>query len=301
MMDVRANLADEERLEATPAYEILAPETQSKPLVFASPHSGANYPADFVAGSRLDPLSLRMSEDSFVDEIFGAAPQLGAPLLRALFPRAYVDANREAFELDPAMFLDDLPDYANTRSPRVAAGLGTIARTVANGANIYRHKLTFAEALFRLRNFYWPYHQALRDLIEETRSRFGYCVLVDCHSMPSVGGPLDRDPGSRRVDFVLGDRYGRACAPAVIEAVEEVLGGFGYVVTRNKPYSGGYVTDHYGRPEAGVHALQIEINRSLYMDERRVERGAQLPTLSQRMRQVVTALGAVQLAPGKRG
>ena len=296
-MDARAALASSGPAEAGPAYEILAPETQSKPLVFASPHSGANYPADFIAASRLDPLSLRMSEDSFVDEIFGAAPQLGAPLLRALFPRAYVDANREAFELDPAMFVDELPDYANTRSPRVAAGLGTIARTVANGANIYRHKLTFAEALFRLRNYYWPYHQALRDLLEETRSRYGYCILIDCHSMPSVGGPLDRDPGSRRVDFVLGDRYGRACAPAIIETVEEVLSGFGYVVTRNKPYSGGYVTDHYGRPEAGVHALQIEINRSLYMDERRIQRGPHLPTLNQRMRQVVAGLGSLRLVP----
>ncbi len=299
-MDAHAALARPRADSLGPAYEILAPETQSKPLVFASPHSGADYPADFVAASRLDPLALRMSEDSFVDEIFAAAPQLGAPLLRALFPRAYIDANREAFELDPAMFVDPLPDYANTRSPRVAAGLGTIARTVANGANIYRQKLTFAEALFRLRNYYWPYHQALRDLIEETRVRFGYCVLIDCHSMPSIGGPMDRDPGNRRVDFVLGDRYGRSCAPAILEAAEQVLSDFGYVVTRNKPYSGGYVTDHYGRPEAGVHALQIEINRSLYMTERRIERGSHLPILGQRIRQVVSALGAVRLDPGPR-
>ena len=299
-MDAHAALARARPESLGPAYEILAPETQSKPLAFASPHSGADYPADFVAGSRLDPLALRMSEDSFVDEIFAAAPQLGAPLLRALFPRAYIDANREAFELDPAMFVDPLPDYANTRSPRVAAGLGTIARTVANGANIYRQKLTFAEALFRLRNYYWPYHQALRDLIEETRARFGYCVLIDCHSMPSIGGPMDRDPGNRRVDFVLGDRYGRSCAPAILEAAEQVLSDFGYVVTRNKPYSGGYVTDHYGRPEAGVHALQIEINRGLYMNERRIERGSHLPILSQRIRQVVSALGAVRLEPGPR-
>ncbi len=295
MMDARAALAEAVVDDAEPAYEILAPDRQSMPVVFASPHSGRNYPDDFVAASRLDPLALRMSEDSFVDEIFATAPKLGAPLLRALFPRAYVDANREAFELDPAMFVDDLPDYANTRSPRVAAGLGTIARAVASGANIYHHKLTFAEALYRLRRFYWPYHQALRSLIEETRTRFGYCVLVDCHSMPSVGGPLDRDAGSRRVDFILGDRYGRSCTPAIVESIEQVLGDHGYVVRRNKPYSGGYVTDHYGRPEAGIHAVQIEINRSIYMDERRIERGTHLPRLSEQMAVVVEALGAVKL------
>ncbi len=300
MMDARAALAEAVADDVEPAYEILAPDRQSMPVVFASPHSGCNYPDEFVAASRLDPLSLRMSEDSFVDEIFAAAPRRGAPLLRALFPRAYVDANREAFELDPAMFVDELPDYANTRSPRVAAGLGTIARAVASGANIYRHKLTFAEALFRLRRYYWPYHQALRSLIEETRDGFGYCVLVDCHSMPSVGGPLDRDAGSRRVDFILGDRYGRSCTPVVVEAIEQVLGDHGYVVRRNRPYSGGYVTDHYGRPEAGIHAVQIEINRSIYMDERRIERGSHLPRLSEQMAAVVDALGDVRLPPRRR-
>ncbi len=300
MMDARAALAEAVAEDVEPAYEILAPDRQSMPVVFASPHSGSNYPDEFVAASRLDPLSLRMSEDSFVDEIFAAAPRLGAPLLRALFPRAYVDANREAFELDPAMFVDELPDYANTRSPRVAAGLGTIARAVASGANIYRHKLTFAEALFRLRRYYWPYHQALRSLIEETRDAFGFCVLVDCHSMPSVGGPLDRDAGSRRVDFILGNRYGRSCTPVVVEAIEQVLGDHSYVVRRNRPYSGGYVTDHYGRPEAGIHAVQIEINRGIYMDERRIERGAHLPQLSTQMAAVVDALGALRLPPRRR-
>ena len=277
------------------SHEILMPQAQTLPLVLASPHSGANYPADFVAASRLDPLELRRSEDSFVDEIFAAGPAEGAPLIRALFPRAFVDPNREPFELDPAMFEDGLPDYANTRSPRVVAGLGTIARVVANGADIYRDKLTFAEALARIRGYYWPYHTALRELVEQTREAFGFCILVDCHSMPSIGGSVDKDPGVNRTDMVLGDCHGRACAPAVMRTAEHCLERFGYNVIRNTPYSGGFVTRHYGRPSENVHCLQIEINRRLYMNEAKIERGPQLPRLQDHMQQVVAALGGLGL------
>lgn len=279
--------------EIEASHEILMPERQSLPLVFASPHSGNRYPEDFVAASRLDRLTLRRSEDCFVDDIFADAPQWGAPLIRALFPRAFVDPNREPFELDPAMFHDELPTYANTRSPRVASGLGTIARVVANGAEIYRHKLSFAEALARIRHCYWPYHNALRELIDETRERFGYCILVDCHSMPSVGGPMDRDPGLSRVDFVLGDCHGTACAAAVMETAACALEDEGYVVTRNAPYSGGFVTRHYGRPVEQVHALQVEINRMLYMDEDRIMRSAELPLLRRKVGALIRALGGL--------
>ena len=222
------------------SHEVRRPARQALPIVVASPHSGRNYPVDFVAASRLDPLTLRRSEDSFVDEIFGAAPELGVPLITALFPRAYVDPNREPFELDPGMFADVLPDYANTNSPRVAAGLGTIARVVATGSDIYRDKLTFAEALKRIRNFYWPYHSALKELVEETRERFGYCVLIDCHSMPSAGGPADYDSaGGRqqvsRVDVVLGDCHGTSCADVLVDRAAETLNRQGYRVTRNTP------------------------------------------------------------------
>ena len=273
------------------SHEILTPLAQTLPLVLASPHSGANYSTEFVASSRLDPLDLRRSEDSFVDEIFAAAPAEGAPLIRALFPRAFVDPNREPFELDPAMFRDGLPDYANTRSPRVVAGLGTIARVVANGADIYRDKLTFAEALTRIRGYYWPYHTALRELVERTRETFGFCILIDCHSMPSIGGSIDKDPGVNRTDIVLGDCHGRACAPAVMRTAEHCLEQLGYNVIRNTPYSGGFVTRHYGRPAENVHCLQIEINRRLYMDEAKIERGPRLPHLQRHMRQLITALG----------
>jgi N-formylglutamate amidohydrolase len=274
-------------------YEIVTPEPQTLPLVFASPHSGNNYRADFLAASRLDPLSLRRSEDSFVDELFAWAPRLGAPLIRALFPRAFVDANREPFELDPAMFDDALPPYANTRSPRVAAGLGTIARVVANGTDIYHRKLSFREAQHRLRTYYWPYHRALADLVERTRQRFGCCILIDCHSMPSVGGPADRDRGHERVDFVLGDCHGRSCAPMVIGSAESVLRRLGYNISRNAPYSGGFVTRHYGRPGDGVHGLQIEINRALYMDETRIRRSPAMAGLVEDLRLMISALGGI--------
>ena len=279
-----------------PPFDILAPDEQSVPLVFASPHSGQTYPAAFVAASRLDPVTLRRSEDSFVDEIFAAAPQIGAPLLRALFPRAYVDPNREPFELDQNMFEDDLPDYVNTRSPRVAGGLGTIARLVTNGAEIYKGKLTFAEAQRRIETLYRPYHAALGELIATTQNRFGGCILIDCHSMPSIGGPMDRDPGLLRLDFVLGDAHGRSCAPAVTEAVADVLADQGYRVACNSPYAGGFTTRHYGRPGEGVHALQIEINRALYMNEERVERLPGLAPLAGQMRQVIEALARIDPA-----
>ncbi len=279
-----------------PPYEVLAPHPQSCPLVLASPHSGKSYPQPFVEASRLDPTLLRRSEDAFVDELFAAAPTMGAPLLRARFPRAYLDANREPFELDPAMFEDTLPDYVNTASPRVAGGLGTIARVVTNGTDIYKGKLRFPEALRRIDTLYRPYHRALERLVEGTRERFGLCVLIDCHSMPSIGGPMDRDAGSQRVDFVLGDRHGRTCAPYLIGLVEEALRGRGYRIARNAPYAGGFTTGHYGQPEAGVQALQIEVNRALYMDEQSVERNAGLSDLANEMRGLIKTLAKADLA-----
>jgi N-formylglutamate amidohydrolase len=273
--------------------ECLAPQRQTMAAVFASPHSGALYTDEFVASSRLDPVALRRSEDSFVDEIFAAAPVRGAPLLRAHFPRVYVDPNREPYELDPTMFEDGLPDYVNTTSPRVAAGLGTVARVVANGEEIYARKLSFAEVERRIQSCYRPYHAALKDLIERTRDRFGICILIDCHSMPSIGGPMDRDHGLKRVDFVLGDCHGTSCSPLLTRTIERHLARLGYVVTRNLPYAGGFVTRHYGRPQAGIHALQIEVNRTLYMDEERIERRPRLPRVADQMAGLIAVIGAI--------
>lgn len=283
---------DANPLEQTlpPSHEVIAPRRRSLPLVFSSPHSGDDYPADFLAASRLSALELRRSEDSFVDELFCAAPEEGAPLLRALFPRAYVDPNREPFELDQAMFADPLPTYANTRSPRVASGLGTIARIVASGAEIYRDKLSFDEASARIQRHYWPYHTTLRQLVDETRADFGFCILIDCHSMPSHGVAVNGQKVAGDLDVVLGDGHGQSCASAVIDCVEASLTAMGYRVGRNDPYSGGFVTRHYGRPSEGVHALQIEISRKLYMDEARIERSPELQRLKKDLRHLILAL-----------
>ncbi len=251
-------------------FAVLRPEQQTVPVVVASPHSGREYPPEFVAAARLDPVGLRRSEDSFVDELFGAAPQHGMPLLSATFPRAFCDPNREPWELDPAMFDEALPAWVNTTSPRVAAGLGTIARVVASGESIYRDKLSFAEAERRVQCFWEPYHRALDNLIETTRATFGACLVIDCHSMPAhgCGGRNDAMPA----DFVLGDAHGTACGPRPVRFVERALAALGYVVRRNDPYSGGFVTRHYGQPREGVHVLQVELARRLYMNETSIQR-----------------------------
>jgi N-formylglutamate amidohydrolase len=262
------------------------PVHQLVPVIFASPHSGRSYAADFLAAARLDPLNLRRSEDSFVDELFVAAPAHGAPLLSATFPRAFCDANREAWELDPAMFADQLPPWVNTTSARVGAGLGTIARVVASGETIYRGKLTFAEAERRVRLFWQPFHETLEALIAGTRAMFGACLLIDCHSMPSQGG--GRAAG--KADFVLGDAHGTTCNPLVTRFVERTLVDLGYVVRRNDPYAGGYITRHYGRPREHVHVMQLEIARELYMDEARIERLPRFPAVQRDITVLIEAL-----------
>jgi N-formylglutamate amidohydrolase len=244
-----------------------APEGEAPPtpLVFASPHSGRLYPEDMMAAAALDAVAIRRSEDAFVDDLIAAAPQLGAALITARFARAYIDLNREAFELDPNMFADELPEFARARTARVAAGLGAIARVVSEGQEIYARKLTFAEARSRIEGAHRPYHAALAGLIAEAQAAHGFAILVDWHSMPAAAAKAGgRD---RPCDIVLGDRFGAACAGLLPTRVERELEALGYRVARNSPYAGGYTTEHYGRPARRVHALQIEINRGLYLDE----------------------------------
>ena len=281
-----------------PSWRLLAPAEQTAPVVFASPHSGRDYPPEFIAASRLNVVSLRGSEDAFIDEIFAAAPDFGAPLLCARFPRAYVDANREAFELDPAMFTDPLPDYVNTRSPRIAAGLGTIARVVTDGEDIYHEPLRFEDALGRIEALYLPYHKALQGLLQATQERFGGCLLVDCHSMPSgqLAPELGDGDGNKPADMVLGDCFGTSSAPAVTDIAKAALEASGFTVALNKPYAGGFTTRHYGRPREGVHVLQVEINRALYMDEKLVRRGPGLPALKCRLGPLMRALANIDPA-----
>ena len=281
-----------------PSWRLLAPAEQTAPVVFASPHSGRDYPPEFIAASRLNVVSLRGSEDAFIDEIFAAAPDFGAPLLCARFPRAYVDANREAFELDPAMFTDPLPDYVNTRSPRIAAGLGTIARVVTDGEDIYHEPLRFEDALGRIEALYRPYHKALQGLLQATQERFGGCLLVDCHSMPSgqLAPELGAGDGNKPTDMVLGDCFDTSSAPAVTDIAKAALEASGFTVALNKPYAGGFTTRHYGRPREGVHVLQVEINRALYMDEKLVRRGPGLPSLKCRLGPLMRALANIDPA-----
>jgi N-formylglutamate deformylase len=279
--------------ELDPPFEVIEPADWAGPVLFNSPHSGATYPAGFLTASRLDVTALRRSEDSYVDELFLGVVARGYPLMRAHFPRCYVDVNREPYELDPRMFEGRLPSFANTRSMRVAGGLGTVARVVGDAQEIYDRRISVDDAMRRIETLYKPYHRALRRLFTKIHRTFGSAVLVDCHSMPSVAGQKDERP---RPDFVIGDRYSTSCVPAVAECVEQTLRDLGYTVSRNKPYAGGFITEHYGNPGAGLHAVQLEINRALYMDERRYERSPGFVALATDLEAVASRLGEIPLS-----
>lgn len=287
--DVAAHPAPAVPDEIAGVYRIERPAHANSPLVVASPHSGRLYPQDLLDTTRLDPMDLRSSEDSFMEQVLEGANQAGAPLLTALFPRVYVDVNREPFELDPSMFSDPLPDGAATDSIRISAGLGTIARVVANSEPVYDQKLSFEDAAHRIGNYYAPYHRALQRLIAEALEQFGFCLLIDGHSMPSSAVRHVRSE-RRPIDIVLGDCHGVTAAQAFTEQAEAFFRERHYTVRRNSPYAGGFVTRHYGRPEVGVHVLQIEINRALYMDERRIEPRAGIDPLKKDMAALLGAL-----------
>ncbi|MCX8499962.1 MAG: N-formylglutamate amidohydrolase [Caulobacteraceae bacterium] len=252
-------------LDPDPAPFVLTRALQPSALVFASPHSGRHYPASLMEATRLDGLSIRQSEDGYVDRLIAGGPTQGASLIAATYGRAYLDVNRSPLELDPDMFEGDLPPDQVRASARVSAGLGVIAKVVAEGQEIYRHRLAPLEAQARLETVHGPYHAALSELLAQTQRTHGLVVLIDWHSMPSAasGGGWGR-AGS---DFVLGDRHGTSCGSGLTRLVDESLTRMGYQVARNNPYAGGYTTEHYGQPSAGIHALQIEINRRLYLNE----------------------------------
>ena len=263
----------DKRAAARPPFEIIEPRELLGPLVFASPHSGRFYPPALRRASILDGRSLRGSEDGYVDRLLEGVPGAGLPVLRALYGRAYVDLNRAADELDPAMF-EDLPKSLNIRpTDRVVAGFGVVPKMVANGRPIFAGRLPFAEAEARLEEVHAPYHRALKELMNRAAERFGFAVLVDCHSMPSRWAILEEGLKSRRgaeaaePDIVLGDRFGASCAPALRIAMARHFRDRGYRVIRNQPYAGGYCTETHGRPADGRHAIQLEINRRLYLRE----------------------------------
>jgi len=254
--------------ELSPPFTLRRPEVLGTPFIFNSPHSGRIYPAIFVKTSQLNPQALRMSEDLFIDDLFTPVVDKGATLMSARFPRAYLDLNREPYELDPALFTEKLPDYANSNSLRVIGGLGTIPRLVNENEEIYAAPLPLTVGLARVERLYRPYHDVLGQIIAETRANFGRAFLIDCHSMPSH---LGEAPGAPPYDIVLGDRFGGACSRDLVDFAATTFSMMGYRVGLNKPYAGGHITEFYGRPAECIHALQIEINRGLYVCEKTFE------------------------------
>ena len=275
--------------ELTPPFTLLRPEEQLAPVVFCSPHSGRIYPKAFLDASRLDPHTLRKSEDCYVDELFEPVVALGAPLIAARFPRAYLDVNREPYELDPELFNGRLPDFANTQSARVVGGLGTIARVVADTEEIYRERLPIGAAFERIERLYRPFHEALAGLLEETRKRFGMAILIDCHSMPSASMG---QPAGGRPHFVLGDRFGASCDAKLTRFTRDILQAGGYEVQVNRPYAGGFITEYYGNPARGVQSLQLEINRALYLDEATLSRNRDFGKLTRTLTDLATKVFA---------
>ncbi|MEQ1944759.1 N-formylglutamate amidohydrolase [Mesorhizobium sp. VNQ89] len=273
-----------------PPFEVRESAEQRVPFVFNSPHSGSHYPERFLALTRLDAMEIRRSEDSYVDDLFGAAVPLGAPMLAANFPRAYLDVNREPWELDPRMFAEPVPSFANIRSARVAGGLGTVPKLVGEGLDIYAGRLPLAEAVGRIESIYKPYHDTLKLLLTRTHARFGYAVLIDCHSMPAN---IRIGENGARPDFIVGDRFGTSAARALTDTAISVLLSLGYSVAHNKPYAGGFITEHYGRPAKRLHALQIEVNRGLYMDERTMRKLSRFNALADDMTRLIAELMAM--------
>ncbi|ESX13523.1 N-formylglutamate amidohydrolase [Mesorhizobium sp. M0179] len=269
-----------EDFSVVPPFEIRSGAEQRVPFVFNSPHSGRYYPDRFLAMARLDRNAIRRSEDCYVDELFGSAVALGAPMLAANFPRAYLDVNREPWELDPRMFAEPVPSFCNIRSARVAGGLGTVPKLVGEGLDIYSGRLPLAEAVQRIEAVYKPYHETLKRLLTRTHARFGYAVLIDCHSMPAS---IRVGDSGLRPDFIVGDRFGISATAALTETAIGLLIGMGYTVAHNKPYAGGFITEHYGRPARHLHALQIEVNRGLYMNERTFQKSAGFDALADDM------------------
>ncbi|RUU14376.1 N-formylglutamate amidohydrolase [Mesorhizobium sp. USDA-HM6] len=266
-----------EDFSVVPPFEIRSGAEQRVPFLFNSPHSGRHYPERFLAMARLDRSAIRRSEDCYVDELFGGAVALGAPMLAANFPRAYLDVNREPWELDPRMFAEPVPSFCNIRSARVAGGLGTVPKLVGEGLDIYPGRLPLSEAVARIETVYKPYHETLKRLLTRTHARFGYAVLIDCHSMPAS---IRVGDNGVRPDFIIGDRFGISATAALTETAIGLLTGMGYAVAHNKPYAGGFITEHYGRPARHLHALQIEVNRGLYMNERTFQKSAGFDALA---------------------
>ncbi|MEL7091150.1 MAG: N-formylglutamate amidohydrolase [Pseudomonadota bacterium] len=272
------------------AYEVLHPEKRTSCVVFASPHSGRDYPWSFVRGTLLDENTIRSSEDAFVDQLFDVAPKFGAPLLKAGAPRAFVDLNRSADELDPAL-IEGIRRQGH--NPRVASGLGVVPRVVANGRAIYSGKLQMKEVERRIALYWRPYHQMLQKLLDGAQQSHGQAVLIDCHSMPHEAMDGIARAGVKRPDVVLGDRFGAAAAGEIVDVLDQAFKTAGFTVARNAPFAGAYIAQAYGRPSRGQHAVQVEIDRSLYMNEQTIKPHAGFDDVRTRLQQVISEVSTI--------
>jgi N-formylglutamate amidohydrolase len=274
------------------AYHLAQPATRNTSVVFASPHSGRDYPRDFLRQAVLNASQIRSSEDAFVDLLFENVPNHGAPLLTATAPRAFLDLNRGPDELDSALIAGV---RRTAHNPRIASGLGVIPRVVANGRQIYRGKLSLAQAHARIAQYWRPYHDQLQTLLDESINVFGEAILIDCHSMPHEALENVGPPGAVRPHIVLGDRFGSAAASPVVERVEAAFAAAGLRVARNMPFAGAFITQHYGRPSRHQHAIQVEIDRALYMDERTLEPNANFDAFKTLLNGVIAEVAAIGL------
>lgn len=272
------------------AFRLFRPVRQETSVIFSSPHSGREYPAAFLAASQLDPAQLRSSEDAYVDRLFARAPHYGAPLIAALSPRAYIDVNRAADELDPAV-IDGIAK--SSHNPRVSSGLGVIPRVVSGGRAIYAGKIALDEVRHRITGHWQPYHDALQSLIDATQQTFGEAILIDCHSMPHEAIDAHVRPGQPKPDVVLGDRFGAAAGREVMDQVEHAFANAGLRVARNSPFAGAYIAQHYGRPLSRRHVVQVEIDRALYLDEVRVEPSAGFSAFCTQLNRVIAEIAAI--------
>lgn len=272
------------------AYEVLHPERHTSCVVFASPHSGRDYPWSFLRKTVLDEHTIRSSEDAFVDQLFECAPKFGASFLKAGAPRAFVDLNRSADELDPSLIEGIRKSGHN---PRIASGLGVIPRVVANGRAIYRGKITQDEAQRRIQQYWRPYHDMLQKMLDVSHQRHGQAVLIDCHSMPHEAMDGVVRGGMRRPDVVLGDRFGAAADGEIVDRIEAAFSAAGFVVTRNAPFAGAYITQAYGRPSRGQHAIQVEIDRSIYMNEQLVRPNGSFDDVRAALRRVIAEVAQI--------
>lgn len=272
------------------AYYLSLPQKRSTSVVFASPHSGRDYPDGFLRRTRLDRHRVRSSEDAFVDDLFDGAPRTGASLLCAGAPRAFVDFNRAADELDPAL----IEGVRTTgHNPRITSGLGVIPRVVANGKAIYTGKITLEEARQRIDRYWRPYHQALQGELDQAYGLFGQAILIDCHSMPHEAMESATQSGTPRAQVVLGDRFGASAQSGIVEQIEAAFQAADFIVARNVPFAGAYTTQHYGRPARNRHAIQIEIDRALYMDEKRITPRADYAAFKARLHLVIASISDI--------